>query len=110
MSPVSRRIAPSLKLTLTSLKKGLKVVASFRRFCLPTTDEALWLSRLRLVTDYKKTGGAFEQDMQRENSWFAALTGKGRKDLANVLRVLNASVPSYGKLTVNEDRSPADQE
>lgn len=84
---------------LTHRLKRLEAAGLVRRF--PSPDDGRSLIVELSDEGHKRTDAAFEEDMQLEGRWLAALTADQRRALANLLRELSFAVPIFEK-----ERSP----
>jgi DNA-binding MarR family transcriptional regulator len=86
---------------LTHRLKRLEAAGLVRRVPSPNDGRSLIVA----LTDegQRRTRQAFNEDMQLEASWLAALTAEERRALADLLRKLGLATPTYDK---NADPPP----
>jgi DNA-binding MarR family transcriptional regulator len=104
LSPTS--LFTSLMLTsggLTHRLKRLEAAGLVRR--IPSPDDGRSLMVELTHEGYSLTKAAFEDDMRLESAWLAKLTAGQRRQLADLLRLLNSALPDYPQN--GRDRDPA---
>ncbi|MDJ0931259.1 MAG: MarR family transcriptional regulator [Breoghania sp.] len=85
---------------LTHRLKWLEAAALVRRVPCPQDGRRLMVELTE--EGYRRTKRAFEADMRLEGQWLSELSEEDRGQLADLLRLLNASVPQFEKNSASE--------